>query len=235
MSTLVDKADEDTADDVIDDGDEIIDDEPTSTDDSTDEDDVIDDGEDDEVVDDTEVEEPSGPTPYSDIAAKDPTPLHEAFTEWILEQTGYEADLKTVQLAVVMHPRFQKSKFNKQRNAARIEAGKAEKARRAEDRAKAAEERKIKNEAAKVERERAAEEAKAAKAKAADEKAAKAAEKAAAAGEADTTENTVKTATAAKPGPKKAGQRGKTPTIPAATTRRRPANTEESAKADEEF
>jgi len=52
------------------------------------------------------------PAPRAALAEKDPTPLHENFANWLTRETGYEVDLKTVQLAAVLRGAFQKSEEN---------------------------------------------------------------------------------------------------------------------------
>ncbi|PNG96568.1 hypothetical protein [Streptomyces malaysiensis] len=52
------------------------------------------------------------PKNYEAIAAKAPTALHEAFAQWIYEQTGFRPDLKSVQLAVALRMDYQASPEN---------------------------------------------------------------------------------------------------------------------------
>lgn len=49
---------------------------------------------------------------FADRAATDPTALHKAFAEWIKANTGYDADLKTVQIVCAMRMDFQRSEEN---------------------------------------------------------------------------------------------------------------------------
>lgn len=66
---------------------------------------------------------------FADRAAGEPSELHKLFAEWIKKQTGYEPDLKTIQLAVTMRMDFQASPENQAALAER----KAESARKAEE------------------------------------------------------------------------------------------------------
>lgn len=58
----------------------------------------------------------------ADRAKKAPTQLHKDFAEWLTAQTGHEADVKTVQLAVLLIGEYQKSP---ERQAAREAAQQA--------------------------------------------------------------------------------------------------------------
>lgn len=49
---------------------------------------------------------------FAERAAAKPTELHERFAEWIKAETGFDADLKTVQLAVAFRMDFQASPEN---------------------------------------------------------------------------------------------------------------------------
>lgn len=49
---------------------------------------------------------------FAERAATEPTELHKNFAEWIKAQTGYDADLKTVQIVCAMRMDFQKSEEN---------------------------------------------------------------------------------------------------------------------------
>lgn len=51
---------------------------------------------------------------FAERAASQPTELHERFAKWIKEQTGFEADVKTVQLAVAFRMDFQASPENQE-------------------------------------------------------------------------------------------------------------------------
>lgn len=57
--------------------------------------------------------------PKADVAAKAPTDLHKNMAKWLLETTGYEPDLKTVQLVCSMRMEFQASDANQADLAAR--------------------------------------------------------------------------------------------------------------------
>lgn len=46
---------------------------------------------------------------YTAYVTKAPTPLHEFYAGWIAEKTGFEPDLKAVQIAVNLYGDFQKS------------------------------------------------------------------------------------------------------------------------------
>ena len=84
--------------------------------------------------------------PFALQAEKEPSDLHKLFAEYIRENSGYEdVDLKTVQLAVVLHPAFQRSDENKARQAGRAEAkaaARAEIEKRKQERAEQAKTRK---------------------------------------------------------------------------------------------
>jgi hypothetical protein len=64
------------------------------------------------------------------LVDKDPTALHEDFRTWILEQTGYEADLKTVQIVCVLRDAYQRSDRSQAMLAARQAKADAAKAAR---------------------------------------------------------------------------------------------------------
>jgi len=67
---------------------------------------------------------------FAERAASAPTELHERFAKWILEQTGVEADLKTVQLAVAFRMDFQASDDNQAALKAKKDAAAAKEAER---------------------------------------------------------------------------------------------------------
>lgn len=99
--------------------------------------------------------------PLAHYLEKEPSAVHERNAQWIKEQIGYDADLKTIQLCISTYQQFQRSDFNKAGNE---EARKAREAQRAE-RQKAAEERKAASQAKKDElAQKRAEKAEAAKA-----------------------------------------------------------------------
>lgn len=106
----------------------------------------------------------TNPAPMANYLEKEPTSLHENFADWLTRQTGYEVDLKTVQLATALRMTFQRSEDNQSDLEARRQAqinAVAEREKRAAER-----------EAARAAKEKAAAE------KAAAKKAAPAAEKA---------------------------------------------------------
>lgn len=75
------------------------------------------------------------------VADRKPTPLHENMAKWLTETTGYEADLKTVQLVASLRLKFQQSEINQNDLKARREAAEKrleERARRAHERNEAA-------------------------------------------------------------------------------------------------
>lgn len=89
--------------------------------------------------------------PRVDLQDREPTTLHSDFAEYIQEETGYEADLKSVQLATLLRMDFQKS----EKNQARIQASREAKAEALEERARKKAEREEKRaakEAAKAEK-----------------------------------------------------------------------------------
>lgn len=108
---------------------------------------------------------------FDKLADKAPTDLHERFAEWIEEQTGYEPDLKTVQLACVLRIDFQRS----DENQAVLEERQKAAEQRELDRVQKAADRDAKK-AAEADKAEKAEARKAAKKSAAPKKAAKAAE-----------------------------------------------------------
>jgi len=61
----------------------------------------------------------AGEPPLARIADKDVTDLQQAFTDFIFEQTGYEADAKSVALGSILRGQFQKSEGNQARMADR--------------------------------------------------------------------------------------------------------------------
>lgn len=65
-------------------------------------------------------------------ADREPSALHENFRDWIEETTGYDADLKTVQLAASLRIKFQKSEVNQEDLKARKAAAEAKIGSRAE-------------------------------------------------------------------------------------------------------
>src|SRR6478752_3784021 len=58
---------------------------------------------------------------FAERAATDPTALHKAFAEWIKANTGYDADLKTVQIVCAMRMDIQRSEENQNSLKARKE------------------------------------------------------------------------------------------------------------------
>lgn len=68
---------------------------------------------------------------YTERAASEPTELHKNFAEWIKEQTGYEPDLKTVQIVCAMRMDFQRSEENQQHLADRKAAAEAKRKKQA--------------------------------------------------------------------------------------------------------
>lgn len=52
--------------------------------------------------------------PMQQYLDREPTKVHQNFVAWVKEQTGYDADPKTVQLAFVLRINFQKSEFNQE-------------------------------------------------------------------------------------------------------------------------
>lgn len=68
---------------------------------------------------------------YSERAASEPTELHKNFAEWIKEQTGYEPDLKTVQIVCAMRMDFQRSEENQTHLADRKAAAEAKRKKQA--------------------------------------------------------------------------------------------------------
>jgi hypothetical protein len=69
--------------------------------------------------------------PFGKYVDKEPTEVHEACADWIQDNTGYDVDLKTVQLVALLYGRFQRSEENQER----IKAQKANAAKLAEERA----------------------------------------------------------------------------------------------------
>ena len=88
---------------------------------------------------------------FAERAATEPTELHKNFAAWIKAQTGYDADLKTVQIVCAMRMDFQKSDENQ--NA--LKDRKANAAKKAEE-AKAKKLAKLEAELAKLKGEEAA-------------------------------------------------------------------------------
>lgn len=74
--------------------------------------------------------------PRADLIEKDPTESHEALAEFIAEQTGYDPDVKTVQMVRVLYRPFIRSEEHQGRletaREAREEAEAAKEERRAE-------------------------------------------------------------------------------------------------------
>lgn len=91
---------------------------------------------------------------FAERAATEPTELHKNFAAWIKEQTGYDADLKTVQIVCAMRMDFQKS----EQNQAALKERKANAAKKAEE-AKARKLAKLEEELAKLKGEAATEDA----------------------------------------------------------------------------
>jgi hypothetical protein len=60
------------------------------------------------------------------IMDREPTDLHKNFVQWIEEETGYKADLKSVQIAASLRIKFQRSELNQADLAARKERSAAE-------------------------------------------------------------------------------------------------------------
>lgn len=60
-----------------------------------------------------EVDETEDGLEYAHYLDKDPSELHELCAEWIQDRTGYEMDLRTVQLVLVLYSKFQRSPENK--------------------------------------------------------------------------------------------------------------------------
>lgn len=169
-------------------------------------------------------------------ADKDPSALHENFAAWLQHTTGYEVDLKTVQLAASLRMDFQKSDENQEDLKARREAAELRKKRIEELRA-TKDERAEAREKARAEKAAARVAEKEAKAKERAEKAevrraaAEAKKAEAAAAKADTPAKTSKakddgivssssTVSAKKPVAKKTGTK-----TAASSTRRRAAST----------
>lgn len=71
------------------------------------------------------------------VADRQPTHLHENMRNWLQETTGYDADLKTVQLVASLRLKFQQSEANQADLQARREAAE----RRLQERAQRAHER----------------------------------------------------------------------------------------------
>jgi len=92
---------------------------------------------------------------FAERAATEPTELHKAFAKWIKEQTGFEPDLKTVQLVTTLRMDFQKSDENQAALKERKEA-----AAKKEAEAKAKRLAKLEAELAKLKGEDAADEPK---------------------------------------------------------------------------
>ncbi|MGO4428964.1 hypothetical protein AB4Z54_62105, partial [Streptomyces sp. MCAF7] len=65
---------------------------------------------------------------FAERAQSEPTDLHKNFAEWIKEQTGYEPDLKTVQIVCAMRMDFQRSEENQADLKARKQAAAKKKA-----------------------------------------------------------------------------------------------------------
>ncbi len=96
-------------------------------------------------VDETEEEELDR---YEKLMEKEPTQKQRDCAAWIEEKTGYEVDLKTVQLVLALYSTFQKSPENQKA----IEDAKARAAEAAEARANRAEDRKENKGAGKTKR-----------------------------------------------------------------------------------
>jgi hypothetical protein len=70
--------------------------------------------------------EPTEEYEYGEYVDKEPTAVHKACAEWIEEMTGYEVDIDTLKLTLLLYNRFQKSEGNQERirqskeNAARL-------------------------------------------------------------------------------------------------------------------
>lgn len=63
---------------------------------------------------------------------REPSELHKNMAAWLKETTGYDADLKTVQLVASLRIKFQRSEQNQEDLEARREAAEAKVAARAE-------------------------------------------------------------------------------------------------------
>lgn len=74
------------------------------------------------------------------VVEQDPSELHKALAEYIKSKTGYDADVKTVQLALSLRPQFNKAP---ERAQAREQAKQVRELQK-QDRAKKQEERKAK-------------------------------------------------------------------------------------------
>ncbi len=106
--------------------------------------------------------------PRADLLEKDPSELHTTFVDYIKEETGFDADPKTVQLAVLLRMEFQRSDMNQSRLASGKEARESAAQERADRKAEREEKREAR-EAERAEKAEAREKAKAEKATAAKE------------------------------------------------------------------
>lgn len=66
---------------------------------------------------------------YASYMDKEPSALHQRNAQWIKDNVGYDADVKTIQLALTLNSKFQKSDFN--RDGAAAEKAEREAARAA--------------------------------------------------------------------------------------------------------
>lgn len=62
---------------------------------------------------------------YAELLNIEPNDIHEGVRDYIQETTGYDADLKSVQLALVLRAPYSQSEQNETRKAARQEASEA--------------------------------------------------------------------------------------------------------------
>lgn len=65
--------------------------------------------------------------PYADTVDAEPNHLHSAFADWLGENTGYEVDAKSVQLAATLSGKFRASDAREAADAAHTAAKEAEK------------------------------------------------------------------------------------------------------------
>jgi ATPase subunit of ABC transporter with duplicated ATPase domains len=73
--------------------------------------------------------------PQAHYLDKDPSQTHQNFVDYVSEEVGYDADIKTVQLVIALYQKFQKSPAQQEYNAQRKEESAAAAQAREEKRA----------------------------------------------------------------------------------------------------
>jgi hypothetical protein len=63
--------------------------------------------------------------PQGHYMEKEPTQVHENFVDYVADEVGYEADLKTVQLVIALYQKFQKTPEQQEYNRLKKEASAA--------------------------------------------------------------------------------------------------------------